>query len=638
MSRTGLILVLALAALCVLAFTPAVGNQFVLWDDDVCFLNNRDFRGLGAAQMGWAWRTTLLGVYQPLGWILHEAEYACWGLNPRGYHAMSLVLHIVNILLLWLLAVHLVRIRLPALAKEHAAVLNVCTALSVALFALHPLRVEAVAWASCQTYLPAVACYLLSVLAYVHYRTTTVQRRRWLALAWACFVLAFLFKAVAVTLPFMMVLLDRLLLPAGPGERRRVWVERLLFFVPLVLFMPITVWARECRMPISSDGLWTRAGFASASVWFYGLKSVVPLGLTHLYFVPHKLDTADIGSWCGVAGLVIAVAVLFVWRRRWPMVWASCWAYLLLLAPSSGLVRSGPQVFADRYSYLPMMAMTVAGAGGIFLLATRVPRLGRIGLAAALVVAAVLVVLSRHQCAVWRDSETLWRHNLAHGGAASPRAHTQLGVSLACQGRSDEALAEFLTAIRLDPDCADAVHDAGLIMVRRRSWPEAEAYFARAVALEPERGQFRFDLGTALVKQGRPEQALPHLSCAERLRPDHCATLVALGHCLGRLGRAAEAIPYLRRAVRVAPSDAEARGYLGIALLVCGADTEARVELMEAVRLDPRQANFRYQLGCLLSRHDDYDAALEQYQEVLRLDPNHQGARSGLDRPRYSPR
>ena len=233
--------VLGLTLLCVLAFAPACGNGFVFWDDNAYFQTNQDFRGFGPAQIGWAWRTKLLDVYQPLGWMLNEAEYVCWKLDPRGYHISSLVLHIANVLLLLLLSVRLVSVRLPDLARQHPTALTACAVLAVALFAVHPLRVEAVAWAACQTYLPCITCYLLSLLAYVRYRTASPYRH-WLVLAWTLFVAAFLFKAAAVTLPFVVWLLDRLVLPPRPEGRRSVRGERLLFFVPAAVFMAVTVW------------------------------------------------------------------------------------------------------------------------------------------------------------------------------------------------------------------------------------------------------------------------------------------------------------------------------------------------------------------------------------------------------------
>jgi Flp pilus assembly protein TadD len=559
-------------------------------------------------------------------------------LDPRGYHAVSLVLHVVNVLLLLLLTVRIVGIVLPDQARERPHALKLCAAVGVALFAIHPLRVEVVAWATCQTYLPCVTWYLLSLLAYLRYRTVPPSGGRWLALSWICFVLAFLFKAAAVTLPFILYLLDRLVLPARDSARRGVWRERLLFFVPVVAFMAVTFWARDSRVPLASDGAFTRVAFASASVWFYALKSVAPVSLTNLYYVPPTLSPADVVYLLSIIACATVGVALFVRRRRWPMAWAAWLAYLVLVAPSSGLIRSGPQVFADRYGYLPMMAVTVAAAVGVFRLVLRAPRLARTALVSAAALVPVLVILSRNQCAVWRDSETLWRHNLAHGGAANPRAHSQLGIVLAQQGNEDEALAHFLSTIRLDPACADANHDAGLLIARRGALREAEGYFAQAVLLDPERPKFLLDLAAALVKENRPADALPYLVRAERLRPDHGDTLAALGHCLGRLGRAADAVPYLRRAVRLAPANACAHGYLGIALLVHGGEVEARAELIEAVRLDPAHVNFRFQLGSLLARLNEDEGALEQFREVQRLDAGHVGARDALHRYNSSPK
>ena len=271
-------LVLALVFLCVLAFAPVGWNQFVNWDDDLNFQGNNDFRGLGVRQIEWAWRTQLLGVYQPLGWMIHEVEYVCWGLDPRAYHLVSVVFHIVNALLLFLLTMRVVRIRLPEQAKNHQTSLAVAAALGAALFALHPLRVEVVAWASCQTYLPCVTFYLLSLLAYLNAHTRPARTRLWLALSWVCFFAALLCKAVAVTLPCAMLLLDQFILTPRPRRRWAVVVLRLLYLVPAAVFMVIAVRARSTTMPLSQDGVYSRIACASTSVWFYSIKTVCPCG------------------------------------------------------------------------------------------------------------------------------------------------------------------------------------------------------------------------------------------------------------------------------------------------------------------------------------------------------------------------
>jgi tetratricopeptide (TPR) repeat protein len=621
-------LVLALTLLCVLAFAPVARNQFVAWDDDWNFQNNDDFRGLGARQIAWAWRTNLLGVYQPLGWMLCEAEYARWGLDPRAYHLVSVGLHVLNAFLLFLLAVRVVRLRLPELAGPHPAALSVSAALGVALYALHPLRVEVVAWASCQSYIPCVTCYLLSLLAYLRYRTATAPARRWLALSWVCFLAALLFKALAVTLPLAVILLDRFLFPRRRG--RGVVAERLFYILPAVVFMALTMRVRESRVPIAEDGVYTRAAFASASVWFYWLKSAVPAALSNLYFVPDRIDAAQAEYLLALVGFLAAGVGLWLGRRRWPAGWATWLGYLCLLGPSSGLVRSGAQVFADRYSYLPMMALTPAVVAGFFLLLTRAARPWRLAVAPAVLLLPVLVVLSRQQCAVWHDTEALWRHNLAHGGDDNPRAHAQLGDWLLAQHRDEEALAQFETTVRLDPDYPSALQSAGLLLMRRRAYPEAEAHLARYVQLEPGQTAARCRLAQALSFQGKTSGALDLLRETVRQEASNPEVHYQIGFALMRTPQLAEAVTSLEEAIRLDPARPEYHLDLGIALVEAGQPVRALTHLLDAERLRPDDGETQVALGQCLARLGRLAEALPHLRRGVDLDPTSAYAHGNL--------
>src|SRR5262249_42631508 len=228
-----------LVLLVVAAFLPVLGNDFVNWDDQVNFLGNPDFRGLGWPQVRWAWTTFLLGVYQPLAWLLLEAQYVVGGPDPRGYHLVSLLLHAANAVALYALTAALLARCRPHIFLHGPWARALGAGLAPALFAVHPLRVEAVAWASCQPYLPCALFSMLAVLAYLRAVDEGPSPRwGWLAASLALAAAAMLSKAVALSLPAVLVILDVYplrRLGGGPGRwlgpsARKVWLEKLPFF------------------------------------------------------------------------------------------------------------------------------------------------------------------------------------------------------------------------------------------------------------------------------------------------------------------------------------------------------------------------------------------------------------------------
>jgi protein O-mannosyl-transferase len=450
-------LVLLVAA----AFLPALHNGFVDWDDDLNFIENADYRGLGWPQVRWAWTTFMAGVYQPLAWLAFETQYVLCGLDPRGYHLTSLLLHATVAVSFYALSVALlVRCRPdPFLHRPWARAAG--AGLATALFVVHPLRVEAVAWASCQPYLPCALFAVLAVLAYLRaVGDGPSPRWGWLAGSCALYVAALLCKAPAVALPAVLVILDVYplrRLGGGPGRwlgpaARRVWLEKAPFVATGLVFMGLALAAKADAhsLMLRGDDVATRIARACYGTWLYLLKTAVPRDITALYPLPPRLDRFAPPFAASVL-MTLAVSVgLFCLRRRWPGLLAAWLSYLVLLAPSSGLVRIGPQLAADRYSYLSMAGLVVPLAAGLGLAWASGRRARAVALIAVGVAIPVLVLLTWGQCRVWRTSASLWSHVLDHGGA-SPTAHGGMGFALCNQGRYEEAMAHFDEAVRLDP-------------------------------------------------------------------------------------------------------------------------------------------------------------------------------------------
>jgi protein O-mannosyl-transferase len=463
--RTWLVAI-PLALIAIAAFIPALDNGFVDWDDTENLVDNPYYRGLGMVQLEWAWSTFWVGVYQPLAWSLFGAQYVFWKLDPRGYHLTSLFFHAANAVVLYILTVTLlVRCRPDSFQKSPWAC-ALGAGLATALFAVHPMRVEVVAWASCQPYLPCALFAMLAVLAYLRaFPMDSARQRNWLAGSFMLFVAALLFKAAAVTLPAVLLILDVYPLRRfgdGPGRwfgsaARKVLVEKLPFVLVSLVFMGLAIAAKpQSRLPIAQDDALANLAKACYVIWFYILKTAVPRDLIALYPVPSEMSGRLVRFLLSTLGTLAVTAGLFLLRRRWPGLLAAWLSYLAILAPSSGIIQFSHEVAADRYSYVAMLGLVVLAAGGLcwlWQMSLRSRPGAILMITLSLGAAAGLVSMTWTQCRVWHDSETLWTHSLSHGAESNSWiAHDNLAIVLNREGQFDRAAAHFAEAARLNPN------------------------------------------------------------------------------------------------------------------------------------------------------------------------------------------
>lgn len=481
------LLAFLVAAAVVAVFSPSLSFGWLRWDDDLLLTSNPFYRGLAWQHVRWAFTSAPGGAYQPLGFLSYGLDFLLWGMDPRGYHLTSVLLHALSAALLFLVA----RRTLAASGEAPSAGADAAAVAAALVFALHPLRVESVAWIAERRDPLSGVFWLGAVLAYL-------QPRRRLWAVYALFAAACLAKATAVTLPLVLVLLDAAVL-------KRPWRDSLREKAPMLLFAAAlgllgVYWQGETRAAWSwaDHGLAARLAQACYALAFYARKTLWPSGLSPLYALPVPLPWTELRFLASIAAVAAAGVFLFRARRAYPRLVAAALAYAVILLPVSGLAQSGAQLVADRYSYLAGLPLALLAGGG-FLSAWR-----RARVPSALAAAAVAVALASAcvaQQSHWKTTESLWTRALSLD-PANGVAHSSLGVLRASSGLYGEAAEHFRLALAAYPGCFEDQERLAALLEAGGAPSDEEERLRRAVEIHPVCRRSRVNLAAALGQSG----------------------------------------------------------------------------------------------------------------------------------------
>jgi len=616
-------------------FLPALGNQFVNWDDEVNLVSNLQFRGLGWHELGWMFGNTLGGHYIPVTWLSFGLDYVLWGRHPAASHATSVVLHTATAILFYFVARRL----LHAVIRTDGRSITLGAAVAALLFSLHPLRVESVAWVTERRDVLMGFWAFLCVLAYlraVERGAAGTLHRGWRWTAVGLFGLSLLSKSAVVGLPLLLLLLDvyplrRLLRrplrprPGTSGERTllRLALEKAPFvaLAAAVAAVTLTVGAGHRLMTsLETLSVLQRLAISAYATAFYLWKTVAPWPLSPLYTLFHPVLP---WSWMYVgpaAFVVLVTLVAILGYRRWPaglIVWVS---YVVLLAPVVGVLHNGAQIAADRYTYLSCTPWAILGGSGVAWCRSAALRrkLSRpvwtVVMGATALVLVAFAGLTIRQVAVWRDSVSLWTH-AASIDPASDIPIFYLGWALTDAGRFDEARVHFEHALRRVPDHlpdlkAQVDLHLGIVEQRAGHPVAAERSFREALVQDPTHAVALVRLGTILLQQGRATEAeaawtraveaearwnrhqLWELSQAIEQVPTSRASArghlaLALGLLLQRHGELEQALEQYRLATALLPNDADGWNNLGVAYAIRGSMKQALDGFIRALQLKP---------------------------------------------------
>ena len=560
---------LLLVAITVTAYIPVWHAGFI-WDDDKFLLENPLIRMPDGLYRFWF--TASSPDYFPATSSTLWFEWRLWGKNPLGYHLVNLFLHALSSLLWWRV---LVRLKIPG------------AWLAAALFAVHPVNVESVAWITERKNTLAMFFFVLTLLWYLRFEDT--GRRPWYCVSAGAFALALLSKTAVAPLP--LVFLGLAWWRQGKVERRDLW-HSIPFFGMATVMALITIWF-QYHLSIGSDivredGFFSRLAGAGWAAWFYLYKAVIPLNLIFVY--PRwKIDAANLLSYVPVFLATTGFLVCWHYRRQWGKAWLLGLGYfVVMLLPVLGFLN----IYFMRYSLVADHWQYFSIIGPIALIAAGITRgLHSFGERKQLllpVICGILLIalggLTWRQCGMFADVETLWRTTLA-GNPDSSMVYNNLGGILLEKGQTNEAITLFQKALEVEPEHANAHDNLGNALRQMGRADEAIVHFERALEIQPDHAKAHNSFGSVLRQMGRVDEAIVHFERALEIQPGFVNAHNNLAFALHQKGMLDEAIVHFQRSLELQPDEAGAWNNLANALIQRGRVREAIALAQQADRL-----------------------------------------------------
>lgn len=658
---------LAVATLAI--YLPVRNHEFIHYDDDTYVTDNPHvLSGLTIENIKWAFTTPHGSNFHPLTWLSHQLDCSLFGKTPGPHHLINVIFHIANTLLLFVVLNRMTRRIWPS-------------AFVAALFALHPLHVESVAWVAERKDVLSTLFWLLTMLAYARYAERPNLTRYLLTLA--VFALGLMTKPMLVTLPFVLLLLDywplnRLVLRKPPDSPKmsktgiinyqlsiiNAFAEKLPFLVLTAISSIITfiVQQKGGSVPsFASLGWKSRLTNAVVSYLAYIAKMIYPARLAVLY--PHPAGGIPVARAVIFGVLLLLTTAFFLYHARRHKYLALGWLwYLGTLVPVIGIVQVGVQAMADRYTYVPLIGLFLIVAFGATDLLKNLPAKKYILAASAFLVLTTLTVATSFQLKYFKDGFILFDHTLAvtennyvmHNNYAnvlndldrpaeavehfkealrflpdSFEVHNNYGNALKKLDRIDDAIHHYQKALKLNPRAYLTHYNLALALVAKGQYDQAIEHYKIYFGPDFE-NDAHYDIATRLASEGKLAEAIEQYEKALKFTPDRVEALSNLGYAFAQKGEHSRALEYYQKALAADPNDIITHGRMALTLASIGRYDDAIEKCRIVLKARPDDTEMHTNLGILLQHQGKLDEAITCYRRALEIDPNFQKARDHL--------
>lgn len=631
---------LGLIAATLLVYWRVADYGFIQNYDDAEYITQNPFiqQGLTWKGITWAFTTGYAANWHPLTWISHTIDIQLFGLHPAGHHLVSLFFHLINTILLF-------------------TVLNRMTkgfwqsAFVAAVFALHPLHVESVAWIAERKDVLSTLFWLLTMWTY-HSWTERPSLKRY-GLIMVCLVLGLMTKPMLVTLPLVLLLLDywplrRLSTERNKGAKvakgtpstswsriRPLVVEKIPLLVVALASSASTFLVQQQYTAVQSADVFPMSsriinGLTAYSAYIF--KTIRPADLA-VYYPHHGLNTPLLPAIASAGFLIVISTIVVYLRQRNPYLIVGWLWYLGTLVPVIGLIQVGAQAMADRYMYVPMVGLLIMVAWGSRDITLSWPHRKTVLAIASGSIAVILLELTNSQIAYWRDSATLFQRAV---GVTTGNwlAHNNLGQALFQQGRADEAIGHYNEAIRISPTNVQPHINLAVAYDSRGETEKALTHYLTALSLNNNLPDVHCNAGIDLYRQGKVQEAISHYNEVLRIDPNHLQAHVNLASALAALGRVDEAIAHYGAALRINNTLPDIHYNIAVYYHGQGKITEAISHYQEALRLKPDYVQAHNNLGSIRYNQGRMQEAIDEFSAALKFDPGFSAARSNLEAAR----
>jgi protein O-mannosyl-transferase len=621
-----LLVSLYLVVAILVAYGQVIQFDFVGYDDELYVTENIHVQeGVTYSGIKWAFTTSHAGNWHPLTWLSHMLDYNLYGVNPAGHHWTNIGFHIANTLLLF----YILYVTTGALWRS---------AFVAALFALHPLHVESVAWVSERKDVLSTFLGLLMILAYGVYVKNPGLKKYVLVIIFLS--LGLMAKPMLVTFPFVLLLLDywplrRFQFGNPPisesvGESHfgfqgllRLILEKIPLFIPVVISCMLTFLAQKSQGAITAlDAIPFKRRAANALVSYirYVFKAVWPGKLAVFY--PHPGNTLEVWRICG-AGLLILIATFLSIRslKKYPYIFVGLFIYFGTLIPVIGLVQVGGQAMADRYTYIPLIGVFIIIAWGFSDLSVKWRYRKIILSVSALIVLSGFTAKTFFQTSHWKNGVTLFEHAVKVT-KNNYKAQNNLGTALAFAD-IDQAISHYKAALSMKPDYAVALYNLGNVFIKKGEVDEAIEQYQKALHIKPDYVEVLNNLGNAFFNKKDYDKALIYFTRADKINPGQIDAKNNLANVWFVQGKTDEAISQYRDIVKTYPEDADAHYNLAYMLSVQGMIDEAVPHYKESLRINPKYSKAHYNLGNILFNQGKTKQAFIHFAEAIKFKPDY---------------
>jgi tetratricopeptide (TPR) repeat protein len=629
--RAELLICLFLITVTFVVYCQVRNFTFINYDDNQYVTENQYVKdGLNYKSIRWAFSSYHAANWHPLTWLSHMLDIQLYGLNSGAHHQTNLIFHLLNTILLFFV-----------FRKMTGGLWQ--SGFVAALFALHPLHVESVAWVAERKDVLSTFFWMLTMYSYACYAAHP-GINRYLAVV-AFFILGLMAKPMLVTLPFVLLLLDywplRRIQFNPPGDEGIRFIkkqspglfllwEKIPLFSLAMISSVVTFLAQKSGGAVGSMELYppaTRLANALVAYVKYIGKMIWPANLAVFYPYSDSLPGWQIIGAGVLLVLITFVSILSYRKRPWFVVG---WLWFIgTLVPVIGMVQVGLQAMADRYTYIPLIGVFIIVAWGVPELFYKWRHKEKLHAIGTVVVLTILSITSWVQIQYWKNSHALFRHAL-DVTEHNYLAHNAFGNALKEEGKSSEATRHYLRALEIKPEYAAPHYSMGHTLATQRKLDDAINHFQKAIQIKPDYAAAHDNLGYVFMIQGKIEQAIMHYSEALRIKPDDAAVHNRLGLAMGRQGQFNNAISHFYKAIKINPLFAEAHYNLGNALKSSGKLNVAIKHYSAAILIQPDFADAQYELATALHKKGNFSEASRHYLELLRINPGHAGAHNNL--------